>query len=78
MILYLRRLPSCDFTVVVFIGRFLSDNVHNRVFECLLVLTESILFPSVVHEFTVELVPHHAGLKEVVASFVVRLLLKLK
>ena len=50
--------------------------VEDAVFECLFVLGQPVLLPSVVKDATVEVVPSNARLKETVASPVVGLLFK--
>lgn len=56
--------------------RLLANDVEDAVFECLFVLGQPVLLPSVVKDATVEVVPSNARLKETVASPVVGLLFK--
>ena len=71
------RLPIVCCPLVLFFG-FLGDDVHETVFEGLLVLGQSVLLPRVVENFGVEVVSAHARLEETHACLVVGLLLKLE
>jgi len=58
--------------------RLLANDVEHAILECLLVLGQPVLLPSVVEDATVEVVPLHARIKETDASPIVGLLLELE
>lgn len=58
--------------------RFLPNYIHNRVFECLFVLAQSVLFPGVIHELLIIMVSVHARLKHIDHRLVIWLLFELQ
>lgn len=73
------RLHGCLLlSITSFNGGFLADNIKHRVFKCLLIFAESVLFPGVVHRFDVQAVALAARLEETETGLVIRLLIELK
>ena len=71
---------GCISVIVFFLdllGLPVNDAHHLRL-QCFLVLAQAVLLPRVVKDFSVEVVPGHAGLKETYHSLVVWLLFELE